>query len=116
MVARIVHVAIGGEPLVDQSHEQPELVLVASVDPAQGVGARHHVGVGERLRRSRADALAHLRRRPRRRLARVHPFTAPDVMPATIWRWKKMYMISGGIVMSSTFANSRFIELTDWEM
>ncbi len=35
------------------------------------------------------------------------PLTAPDVMPATIWRWKKMYMISGGIVISRMFANSR---------
>ena len=29
-------------------------------------------------------------------------------MPATICRLKKMYMISGGIVMSRTFVNSRF--------
>ena len=29
-------------------------------------------------------------------------------MPETIWRWKKMNMISGGMVMSSTSVNSRF--------
>jgi hypothetical protein len=37
-----------------------------------------------------------------------HPFTAPAAIPDTIWRWKKMNMTSGGIVISSTSANSRF--------
>ncbi|SMH44521.1 hypothetical protein SAMN06295885_2373 [Rathayibacter oskolensis] len=40
--------------------------------------------------------------------ARVQPLTAPEVIPATIWRLKKMYITSGGIVISSTSMKSRF--------
>lgn len=36
------------------------------------------------------------------------PLIAPDVMPAMICRWKKMYMINGGIVMMMTSAKSKF--------
>ena len=36
-----------------------------------------------------------------------HPLTAPAVRPDTIWRWKNMNTISGGIVISRTSANSR---------
>ena len=35
------------------------------------------------------------------------PLTAPAVMPETIWRWKNMNMISGGIVISRMSMNSR---------
>ena len=45
---------------------------------------------------------------------RVSPLTAPLVMPATICRLKKMYMISGGIVMSRMSVNSRFHWLSVW--
>jgi hypothetical protein len=38
----------------------------------------------------------------------AQPLMAPEVMPATIWRLKKTYMTSGGIVMSRMFVNSRF--------
>src|SRR5690349_21176231 len=36
------------------------------------------------------------------------PFTAPAVMPETICRWKNINMISGGIVIITTSANSKF--------
>ena len=36
------------------------------------------------------------------------PLTAPAVRPEASWRWKKMNMISGGIVIRRTSANSRF--------
>ena len=39
---------------------------------------------------------------------------APEVMPATIWRLKKMYMISGGIVMSRMSVKSRFHDVWYW--
>lgn len=45
----------------------------------------------------------------------AQPLTAPDVMPATIWRLKKMYITSGGMVMSSTSMKSRFQDDTDCE-
>jgi hypothetical protein len=41
----------------------------------------------------------------------AQPFTAPEVSPSTICRLKKMYMISGGIVMSRMSVNSRFHEV-----
>ncbi len=44
----------------------------------------------------------------------AQPLTAPAVMPETIWRWKKMNMMSGGIVMNSTSANSRFHCVLHW--
>jgi hypothetical protein len=37
----------------------------------------------------------------------VHPFTAPDVRPATIWRLKSKYTRSGGMVISRMFIKSR---------
>ncbi|CAG0943758.1 hypothetical protein ANRL1_01463 [Anaerolineae bacterium] len=37
----------------------------------------------------------------------IHPLIAPEVKPATICRWKNMNMISGGMVITSTLANSR---------
>lgn len=40
--------------------------------------------------------------------------TAPLVMPATICFWKKMYMISGGIVMSRMLVKSRFHCVLNW--
>src|SRR6185369_590193 len=42
------------------------------------------------------------------------PFTAPAVMPDTIWRWKKMNRMRGGMVMSNTSANSRFQRELNW--
>ena len=45
---------------------------------------------------------------------RPQPLTAPLVMPATICRLKKMYMISGGIVTSRMYMNSRLNWLTVW--
>ena len=44
---------------------------------------------------------------------RHQPLTAPLVMPATICRLKKMYMTSGGIVISRMSMNSRFHWLQD---
>lgn len=41
----------------------------------------------------------------------AHPFTAPEVIPVTICLLKKMYMMSGGIVIRTMFVNSRFQEL-----
>ena len=35
-------------------------------------------------------------------------------MPDTIWRWKKMNMISGGMVISRTSVNSRFHCVLNW--
>lgn len=37
----------------------------------------------------------------------AQPFTAPEVIPATIWRLKKMNMMSGGMVMSRMSMKSR---------
>ena len=48
-----------------------------------------------------------LRMPDRTTLDMAYPFTAPAVMPATIWRLKKMNTISGGIVTSRMFMNSR---------
>ena len=42
------------------------------------------------------------------------PLTAPAVMPATIWRLKKMKTISGGMVTSRMFMKSRFICVLNW--
>ncbi len=36
------------------------------------------------------------------------PLTAPEVIPATICRLKKMYITSGGIVINKMLVNSRF--------
>ncbi len=35
-------------------------------------------------------------------------------MPETIWRWKNMNMMSGGTVISSTSAKSRFQRVLNW--
>ncbi len=35
-------------------------------------------------------------------------------MPATICRLKKMYMISGGMVISRMFVNSRLYDVLNW--
>ncbi len=45
---------------------------------------------------------------------RLHPLIAPDVMPATIWRLKNRNMISGGIVISRMFMNSRLYWVLNW--
>ena len=37
----------------------------------------------------------------------AYPLTAPEVMPATICRLKKIYRIRGGIVISRMSMNSR---------
>ena len=42
------------------------------------------------------------------------PLTEPAVMPETIWRWKNMKRISGGIVTSRMSMNSRLNELLYW--
>ena len=73
--------------------------------PSRWPAAR--LAVVERLRRALPHPPPHGVGRAGRDRVRVHPFTAPEVMPATICRWKRMYMISGGIVMSSTSAKSR---------
>ena len=66
-------------------------------------GQQHHVRAQERA------AVEVLDRRDHRGLGEhLHqPFTAPAVMPATIFRLKKMNMISGGMVISTMFMNSR---------
>jgi len=42
--------------------------------------------------------------------------TAPDVIPATIWRLKMMYMISIGMVMTRMLAKRRLNEFWLWLM
>ncbi len=42
------------------------------------------------------------------------PLTEPAVVPDTICRWKKMNRTSGGMVISSTSANSRFHCVVNW--
>ena len=107
VIARIVHVPIGREARVDEACEHRQLVLARPVPPLVAIGSAHDRVVVEGLRGAVPHPTSHCVGRARRPGVGAHPFTAPEVMPATIWRWKKMYMISGGIVMSSTSANSR---------
>lgn len=74
-----------------------------------------HLGVrpprAKRSSRTLPDACRRAERRneyDERPLPVVHPLIAPEVMPATICLLKKMNMMSGGMVISSTFVKSRF--------
>src|SRR4051812_44557587 len=51
---------------------------------------------------------------PRRARPRRQPLTAPAVMPDTIFRLKKMNMISGGTVTSTMFMKSRLYWVLNW--
>ena len=44
----------------------------------------------------------------------VQPLTEPAVMPETIWRWKNMKRISGGMVTSRMSMNSRLYAVLYW--
>jgi hypothetical protein len=52
--------------------------------------------------------------RPTRVLSSAYPFTAPDVMPATICRLKTMYNTSTGMVINKMSVKSRCHWLSAW--
>src|SRR5690242_12226455 len=88
---------------------RPAGAAAVPIEGVQAAGARPGSVAGEHC-----PSRTHAEIRLRSASKGAQPLTAPDVIPATICRLKNRNMISGGIVISRMFMNSRLYCVEYW--